>query len=96
MGYVNATHKHMSFSHSSAIVKPFRAQAFRLIQRKAKGSKSMAANSGMYAIVKAFASGVMEQFSNDSRKNDTKVITQTKQTGAKSVMNQSEFLAVWL
>ena len=56
----------------------------------------MAANSDMFVIVKAFASGVMEQFSNDSRKNDTKVITRTKQTGANSVMNQSEFLAVWL
>ena len=66
---------------------------FHLIQRKVRYSKGMASNSDMHAIAKAVASGVIEWFSNDCRKNNTKVITPTNQTYAKSTMNQSEFLA---
>ena len=66
------------------------------MQRKAQDSKSIAANSDMHAIIKVIALGVIERFSDDCRKNNTKVITANNQTGTNSAMSQSEFLAIRL
>ena len=50
----------------------------------------------VYVLIKTFFDShwVLEQFSNDDRNTNTKVITSPNISGANSAMNESEFLAI--